>query len=48
MCDVFTQNDAIRVLNGKTFLLIGDSILRNIYKDLIYLHERGQFLEPSM
>ncbi len=37
MCDVFTPSSALSALRGKSVLLVGDSIMRNIYKDIVYL-----------
>ena len=37
MCDVFSTQDALKLLEGKSILFLGDSIMRNIYKDLIWL-----------
>ena len=48
MCDVFTTDQAIAKLEGKTVLFLGDSIMRNIYKDLICLTTSrgdGEFLQ---
>jgi len=47
MCDVFEKEDAREILKGKTILFLGDSILRNIYKDLIWLIQDGTFLDQS-
>ena len=46
MCDVFEKDNAIEVLKGKTILFLGDSIVRNMYKDLIWLTHNGEFI-PS-
>ena len=48
MCDIFTKEQAIAKLEGKTILFLGDSIMRNIYKDLIFLthsYGDGEFLQ---
>ena len=37
MCDIFTKYDARDRLKGKSILYLGDSIMRNMYKDLIHL-----------
>ena len=37
MCDIFKQKDIIAKLKGKSFLFLGDSIMRNLYKDLVWL-----------
>ncbi len=37
MADVFTPSSCARALRGKSLLFLGDSIMRNIYKDLVYL-----------
>ena len=38
--------DARVILNGRKVLFLGDSILRNLYQDLVYLLEKGR--EGSM
>jgi len=47
MCDIFTQKDVHQLLKGKRCLFIGDSIMRNMYKDLVWLtsHPREEFLK---
>ena len=47
MCDVFEKEDARKILKGKTILFLGDSIMRNMYKDLIWLVQDGTFLDQS-
>ena len=37
MCDIFTRASATDLLRGKSILFLGDSIMRNIYKDLIWM-----------
>jgi len=37
MCDIFLREDIERLFKGKSVLFMGDSIMRNIYKDLIWL-----------
>ena len=46
MCDIFTQKDLLERLAGKSYLFIGDSIMRNLYKDLVWLttNEREEFI----
>ena len=46
MCDIFTQKDLLERLAGKSYLFIGDSIMRNLYKDLVWLttSEREEFI----
>ena len=46
MCDIFKQKDLLERLQGKSYLFIGDSIMRNLYKDLIWLttSEREEFI----
>ena len=41
MADIFQRIDAVHVLKGKSILFLGDSIMRNIYKDLIVLLDVG-------
>ena len=40
MCDVFSRSFSLDLLRGKSLLFMGDSIMRNIYKDLVYLLSR--------
>jgi len=49
MCDIFTQADVRELLKGKSCLFIGDSIMRNMYKDLVWLttHPRQEFLQTK-
>ena len=37
MSDLFKKEDVIALLRGKTLLILGGSIQRGIYKDLIWL-----------
>ena len=41
MADLFERTDAVRVLKDKSVLFLGDSIMRNIYKDFITLVDPG-------
>lgn len=45
MCDIFTGEDVCRLFKGKSVLFLGDSIMRNIYKDLLYMSQEPQ--EPG-
>jgi len=49
MCDIFTHKDVRQLLKGKSCLFIGDSIMRNMYKDLVWLttHPREEFLKTK-
>jgi len=49
MCDIFTQTDIHNVLKGRSYLFIGDSIMRNLYKDLVWLtcHPRQEFIKTK-
>jgi len=37
MCDIFEKSDLQKLFKGKSILFLGDSIMRNIYKDFIWL-----------
>ena len=37
MCDVFSASETVDVYRGKSILFLGDSIMRNIYKDHVCL-----------
>ena len=41
MADVFTREDMRRVLGGMQVLFLGDSVLRNLYQDFVWLAEKG-------
>ena len=41
MADLFNHDDVIGLLRGKSFLFMGDSIMRNIYKDFVTLLDDG-------
>ena len=47
MCDVFDTENVREILKGKTILFLGDSIMRNMYKDLVWLVQDGTFLDQS-
>nr|XP_053630300.1 uncharacterized protein LOC128686983 isoform X2 [Cherax quadricarinatus] len=42
MADIFTLEDACRLLQNKFILMIGDSNMRSFYKDLLYLLKKGE------
>ena len=48
MADIFSKFDARKVLKKKKILFLGDSIMRNIYKDLIWLLSEGNFTPPYL
>ena len=37
MCDIFTKSDVQTLFEKKSVLFLGDSIMRNIYKDLVWM-----------
>ena len=43
MADIFQRSDVRNVLLNKKVVFLGDSILRNIYQDLVWLFEHGDF-----
>jgi len=51
MCDIFTREDVHNALRGRSYLFIGDSIMRNLYKDLVWLtaptNSRQEFLKTK-
>jgi hypothetical protein len=47
MADVFLKGDARTIFKGRKVLFLGDSVLRNIYQDFIYLLEKGT-LTPNV
>ena len=44
MCDLFRSEDVRRVLSGKHVVLLGDSNIRGIYKDIIWLMNDNSFI----
>ena len=48
MADVFTREDMRRVLGGMQVLFLGDSVLRNLYQDFVYLIEKGTLTPNSL
>ncbi|XP_047116653.1 PC-esterase domain-containing protein 1A-like [Schistocerca piceifrons] len=45
MCDIFTRQDAMSLLQGNYILMLGDSNMRSLYKDLIWLLETNTLIE---
>jgi len=41
MAEIFLKADARKSLKGKKLLFLGDSIMRNLYQDCVYLLENG-------
>ena len=48
MADIFSKFDARKVLQKKKILFLGDSIMRNVYKDLIWLLSEGNFTPQDL
>jgi len=48
MADVFLREDARKLLKGKKILFLGDSILRNIYQDMLWLLEHGTHTKADL
>ena len=48
MADIFIKSDVRAIFRGKKVLCLGDSILRNLYQDFIYLLEKGTFTPTSL
>ncbi|ESO89822.1 hypothetical protein LOTGIDRAFT_124460, partial [Lottia gigantea] len=44
MCHVFMQDDADTLLHNKFVVIIGDSVQRGVYKDLVMLLNRNKYL----
>ncbi|XP_034301746.2 PC-esterase domain-containing protein 1A [Magallana gigas] len=45
MADIFLREDIIKLLNNKFVIIIGDSIQRAIYKDMVMLLQRNLYLK---
>ena len=41
MADTFLKEDMKKIFHKKKILFLGDSIMRNIYQDFIYMIEKG-------
>lgn len=41
MADIFLKEDVRKHFKGKKVIFLGDSIMRNIYQDFLYLIEKG-------
>merc|ERR1712062_832968 len=48
MADIFSKFDARKVLKKKKILFLGDLIMRNVYKDLIWLLSEGNFTPQDL
>ena len=48
MADIFLKEDVRRHFRGKKVMFLGDSIMRNIYQDFVYLLEKGDLTPHSM
>ena len=46
MADVFLKGDVRMIFKGKKVLFLGDSVLRNLYQDFVYILEKGS-LTPN-
>ncbi|CAH1397412.1 unnamed protein product [Nezara viridula] len=45
MADVFKREDARSLLNGKHILFIGDSNIRALYKDVLWLYKKNSLID---
>ncbi|XP_047501910.1 uncharacterized protein LOC125047640 isoform X2 [Penaeus chinensis] len=48
MADIFRQYDVTKLLSERSVLMLGDSNMRSIYRDLIYLLVDGGIIPPEM
>ncbi|XP_063598017.1 uncharacterized protein LOC134774621 [Penaeus indicus] len=48
MADIFRQDDVTKLLSDRSVLMLGDSNMRSIYRDLIYLLVDGGIIPPEM
>ena len=46
MADLFISTDVRKIFKEKIVLFLGDSIMRNLYQDFVYLVEKGD-LTPN-
>ena len=48
MADIFGKEDIRKLFRGKKVLFVGDSIMRNIYQDFIFMIEKGDLTPQSL
>jgi len=48
MADIFLKEDVRKHFRGKKVMFLGDSIMRNIYQDFVYLLEKGDMTPHGM
>uniref|UniRef100_A0A224X944 Uncharacterized protein n=1 Tax=Panstrongylus lignarius TaxID=156445 RepID=A0A224X944_9HEMI len=48
MADVFTNLDMIRLLQNKSVLFVGDSNIRNLYKDFVCLYQTNELMDIDL
>ena len=48
MADIFLKEDVRKHFRGKKVMFLGDSIMRNIYQDFLYLLEKGDMTPHSL
>ena len=48
MADIFLKEDVRKHFRGKKVIFLGDSIMRNIYQDFLYLLEKGDLTPHSL
>jgi hypothetical protein len=44
MAEIFLKEDANKILKGRKILFLGDSIMRNLYQDFVYLLQFGELV----
>ena len=48
MSDLFKRDDVLALLRGKTLLILGGSIQRGIYKDIIWLMNSNSLINSGV
>ena len=48
MADIFLKSDVRSVFRDRKVLFMGDSVLRNLYQDFVYLIEKGTLTPNSL
>ncbi len=48
MCDIFKKQDLLRVFGNKSVLFLGDSIMRSLYKDFVWLSRNDELIPPKL
>ena len=48
MTDLFDKGDVASLLRDKTIVLLGGSVIRGLYKDLVWLLNSNSLIDPGV